>query len=159
MDIETDITDPTITTPAGTPVKQVSVFLVNRVGALMSLVKLLQDHSIEVLGLSVQESTELTLLRLVLSDPEMATTLFMEKGIAHTSCTLTVVQLRPIVGTLTECLAALLAAELNIHFSYPLLVRPDDFPLLALNIEDPDLAAGALHSAGFRVLMQEDLSR
>jgi hypothetical protein len=89
----------------------------------------------------------------------MAATLFMEKGIAHTSCTLTVVQLRPIVGTLTECLAALLTAELNIHFSYPLLVRPDDFPLLALNIEDPDLAASALHSAGFRVLMQEDLSR
>ncbi len=159
MDADIDTLDPTINTPAGTPVRQISVFLVNRVGALMSLVKLLQDNSIEVLGLSVQESTEMTLLRLVVSDPEQAETLFMEKGIAHASSVLTVVQLRPIVGTLAECLAALLAAELNIHFSYPLLVRPDDFPLLALNIEAPDLAAEALNAAGFRVLMQEDLSR
>ena len=57
----TETSDSTTTT-RGTPVRQIAVFLHNRVGALMSLVKLLHDNSIEVLGLSVQESTELTML-------------------------------------------------------------------------------------------------
>ncbi|MBX7209402.1 MAG: hypothetical protein K1X78_13880 [Verrucomicrobiaceae bacterium] len=147
-------------TTRGTPVRQISVFMHNRVGALMSLVKMLHDSRIEVLGLSVQESTELTIARFVVSDPDTVETLFMEKGIPFDStCVLTVVELRPLEGTLVHCLAALLAAEINIHVSYPLLARPGNYPLLALYLDEPDLAGEALSNAGFRVLLQEDLSR
>ncbi len=146
-------------TKSGTPVRQLSVFLHNRVGSLMALVKLLHENSIEVLGLSVQESTELTLARLVVTDPDTAETLFMEKGIAYASCVLTIARLHPVNGTLVHCLSTLLAAEINIHFSYPLLVRPDEFPLLALYLDEPDMGSNALHNAGFRVMLQEDLSR
>jgi len=151
---------PDSTTTSGTPVRQLSVFLHNRVGSLMALVKLLNENSIEVLGLSVQESTELTLARLVVSDPDTAETLFMEKGIPFDStCVLTIVQLHPLEGTLVQCLAALLAAEINIHFSYPMLARPGIYPLLAIYLDEPELASEALTNAGFRVLLQEDLSR
>ena len=146
-------------TTNGTPVRQLSVFLHNRVGALMALVKLLHENSIEVLGLSVQESTELTLARLVVSDPETAETLFMEKGIPYAACVLTVVQLHPMEGTLVHCLATLLAAEINIHFSYPLLVRLEVYPLLALYLDEPEMASDVLSKAGFRIILQEDLSR
>lgn len=147
-------------TTSGTPVRQLSVFLHNRVGALLSLVRLLNDSKIEVLGLSVQESTELTLARFVVTDPDTAETLFMEKGIPFdSSCVLTIVQLHPLEGTLVDCLATLLAAEINIHFSYPMLARPGNYPLLALYLDEPDLASEALTNAGFRVLLQEDLSR
>ena len=146
-------------TTSGTPVRQFSVFLLNRVGALMALVKLLNDNSIEVLGLSVQESTELTVARIVVNDPDAVEPLFMEKGIPYASCVLTVVQLHPLEGTLVHCLATLLEAEINIRFSYPLLVRPDVYPLLALYLDEPDLGTEALTNAGFRVMLQEDLSR
>lgn len=151
---------PDSTTTSGTPVRQLSVFLHNRVGSLMALVKLLNENSIEVLGLSVQESTELTLARLVVSDPDTAETLFMEKGIPFDStCVLTIVQLHPLEGTLVQCLAALLTAEINIHFSYPMLARPGIYPLLAIYLDEPELASEALTNAGFRVMLQEDLSR
>lgn len=146
-------------TPGGSPVRQIAVFLQNRVGALKSLVKLLHDHKIEVLGLSMQESTELTLARLVLSDPESAETLFIEKGIAFAASTIVVAELRDSAGMLGECLAALLAAEINIHVCYPLLVRPNSRPLLALYLDEPEMGADALNKAGFKVLMQEELSR
>ncbi len=141
------------------PIRQISVFLVNRVGALNALTKLLHDHAIEVLGLSMQDSTEMTLVRLVLSDPEGAGMLFIEKGIPHTDCTILVVELSESNRRLTECLSTLLAAELNIEFCYPLLVRPGLHPLLALHCDDVDMAADVLHRAGFRVLCQDDLSR
>lgn len=146
-------------TPAGTPVRQLSVLLQNRVGALMALVKLLTEHHIEVLGLSLQDTTELALVRLVPSDPETAEMLFIEKGIPHVVRPVTVVELQSADHSLARALAALLAAEINIDFSYPLLVRPRDHPLLVLHLDSPDLGGEVLSSAGFKVLMQEDLSR
>jgi hypothetical protein len=146
-------------TPSGSAVRQLSVFLVNRVGSLMSLVKLLREHAIEVVGLSVQDSTELTLVRLILSDPETASTLFIEKGIPHAVVNVVVIELVGEEHDLNHCLAVLLAAEVNIHFLYPLITRPGRYPLLTIQCDDGDVCAGALHTAGFHVLMQEELSR
>jgi hypothetical protein len=145
--------------PAGTAIRQLSVFLQNRVGSLMALTKLLHDHFIEVLGLSMQDTTEMTLVRLILSDPDGAGMLFIEKGIPHTDCPIVVVELSESGRRLTECLSTLLAAELNIEFCYPLLVRPRMHPLLALHCDDGEIAANVLHRSGFRVLSQGDLSR
>jgi hypothetical protein len=151
--------DISLTAPEGTAIRQLSVFLQNRVGSLMALTKLLHDHHIEVLGLSMQDTTEMTLVRLILSDPESAGMLFIEKGIPHTDCPIVVVELTESGQRLTACLSTLLAAELNIEFCYPLLVRPKLHPLLALHCDDGEIAAQVLNSAGFRVLSQGDLSR
>jgi hypothetical protein len=145
--------------PVAQPVKQLSVFLHNRVGALMSLVRLLKDHKIDVLGLSVQEATEMTLVRLVLSSPEDAETLFMERGIPHVIITLVVVELREGSHDFAHVLSTLLAAEVNIHVSYGILTRPGIYPLLAMHVDDPDIATDVLHHSGFKVITQGDLSR
>jgi hypothetical protein len=150
---------PTPATAKSTPIRQISVFLQNRVGSLMALIKLLQEHSIEVLGISMQDTTEMTLVRLILSDPDSAAMLFIEKGIPHADCSIIVVELSESDRRLTECLSALLAAELNIEFCYPLLVRPGLFPLFALHCDDVEIGADVLSQAGFKVLCQGDLSR
>lgn len=151
-------TDPA-TTQARSPVRQLSVFLHNRVGALLGLVKLLNDHQIEVLGLSLQDSVELTLVRLVVSDPETAECVFAEQGLSCAARTIVVVELREGVHDLGHALSGLLAAEINIHHSYPLLTRPGGKPLLALYLDDAEVGAEALGKIGFKVLSQGDLSR
>ncbi|MBV6498556.1 MAG: hypothetical protein CJBNEKGG_00779 [Prosthecobacter sp.] len=143
----------------GVAIRQLSVFLQNRVGALMALTKLLHDHSIEVLGISMQDTTEMTLVRLILSDPEGACMLFIERGIPYAECRIVVVELNESRHRLTDCLSSLLAAELNIEFCYSLLVRPNQFPLLAIHCDDTEIAGDALSKSGFRVLCQGDLSR
>ena len=147
------------TIPAGTPVKQLSVFLHNRVGALMSLVKLLTEHRIEVLGLSLQDTTELALVRLIPSDPETTEMLFIEKGIPHVVFPVTVVELKETEHSLVHALSALLSAEVNIDFSYGLFVRPNQHPVFVLHLDSPEVGAEVLSSAGFKVLTQGDLSR
>jgi len=142
-----------------TPVRQLSVFLDNRVGTFLSLVKLLKENHIELLGVSLLEATEITLLRMVLSDPESAQTVFMERGIPHTDALLVVVELRDTSHDLSHALSVLLAAEINIRFSYPLLTRPSDYPLLALHVDDVEIGSEALSNAGFKVLSQGELSR
>jgi hypothetical protein len=146
-------------TSLGEPVDQFSVFLENRVGALCSIVRLVNDSKVEVLGLSLQDAHDATIVRLVVSDPETVETLFIEKGIPFGKVEIVVVELRDGASGLGMCLAALLQAEVNVNFSYPLLMQPKGRPLLAIAPEDRDLAAEVLHSCGFRVLHQEDLSR
>ncbi len=145
--------------PEGTAIRQLSVFLQNRVGSLMALTKLLHDNSIEVLGLSMQDTTEMTLVRLILSDPEGAGMLFIERGIPYAECRIVVVELSESRHRLSDCLSSLLAAELNIEFCYSLLVRPNQLPLLAIHCDDLEIAADVLGRAGFRVLCQGDISR
>src|SRR5512133_1376090 len=95
----------------GVPVRQFSVMLANRVGALAAMVKLLRASAIEVIGLSMQDSRDATVARLVVSDPETTAQIFMEKGIPHATCELLVVALRESGPGLLHCLDALLIAE------------------------------------------------
>ena len=151
------IEDPII--KSGNPVKQFSVMLENRIGAMHSIITLLGDSNVLVLGLSVQDSFDVNVLRLVVSDPELTETLFMEKGIPFVVNEIVVVRLTEGVPSLASCLSALSAAETHIHTSYPLFINQNGWPLIALIVEDSDFAASALQKRGFKIVLQTDLSR
>ncbi|MBU6327085.1 MAG: hypothetical protein KGQ89_05615 [Verrucomicrobia bacterium] len=139
--------------------KQFSVMLQNRVGALAALVKMLRMSAIEVMGLSVQDARDATIARIVVSDPEQTEQLFLEKGIPHTVCELLVVELKEAGPNLLQCLDHLMGAETNIDFAYPLLPAYRGYSLLALHVDDLEFATSVLNSAGFVLLWQDSLSR
>ena len=147
-----------VATQKSVPVRQFSVFLPNRAGALLSVVRLVNDSMAEVLGISVLDSVDGTVVRLVVSDPESVETLFIEKGIPHSMLELAAVEL-PDNSHLAKCLATLLEAETNVHFCYPLLCRPNDRPVLAFCLEDTEFGTSVLLNSGFKVLYEADLSR
>ncbi len=141
------------------PVRQFSVLLSNRVGALAAMVKLLRSLGIEVLGLSVQDSRDATVARLVVSDPDATEQLFMEKGIPYTSCELLVIAMRESGPGLLQCLDTLMIAETNIDFAYALMPSPEGQSMLAMHVEDYEFAVAVLHQSGFKLMYQADLSR
>ena len=143
----------------GEPVRQFSVMLPTRVGALAAMVKLLRSLGVEVIGLSVQDSRDATIARLVVSDPDVAEHLFMEKGIPHTTCELVVIAMRESGPGLLQCLDSLMIAETNIDFAYALMPSPEGQAMLAMHVEDYEFAVAVLHQSGFKLMYQEDLSR
>ncbi len=143
----------------GSPVRQFSVMLPNRVGALASLVKLLRASSIEVIGLSVQDARDATVARLVVSDPDTAEAIFCEKGIPHMASELVVVALKEAGPGLLQCLDILMVAETNIDFAYALLPGADGQALLAMHVEDYEFATSVLNRSGFKLMYEEDLVR
>ncbi len=143
----------------GSPVRQFAIMLPNRVGALAALVKLLRGSGIEVLGLSVQDSRDATIARMIMSDPDTAEHIFIEKGIPHTTCEVLVVALRESGPGLLQCLDHLMGAETNIDFAYSLMPGPEGQSLLAMHVEDYDFAISVLNGSGFKLMYQEDLSR
>ncbi|MCX6865496.1 MAG: hypothetical protein NTV46_04630 [Verrucomicrobia bacterium] len=143
----------------GAPVRQFTVMLPNRAGTLAAMVKLLRGSGIEVIGLSMQDSRDVTVVRLVVSDPETTGRLFMEKGIAHATCEVLVVALRESGPGLLQCLDTLMIAETNVDFAYALLPCPKGQTMLAMHVEDYEFAVAILHQSGFKLMYQDDLSR
>lgn len=143
----------------GPQVRQFSVFLSNRVGAMLEVVKLLNQHATHVVALSVTESTDSAIARIIVSDPERVELLFREHEIAFGTCDLMVVELREVATQFIKMLSALLMAEVNVHFSYPLLTRPNGHAALAMYVDDAECASSVLRGEGFRLLSQTDISR
>ncbi len=143
----------------GPRVRQFSIFLANKVGAMLEVVKLLNTHHADVVALSISESTDSAIARVMVSDPELAQRLLRENNFAFGECDMLVVELQEVADQLGKLLAALLMAEVNVHFTYPLLIRPRGFTALALHVDDAECASSVLLGEGFRILSQSDISR
>jgi hypothetical protein len=143
----------------GQRVTQFSIFLSNRVGALLDVVRILNERNIHVLAISVQDSADTAIVRIVVSDPESVQQMFIEHAIPFSICALVVVELKEGAVELGRLLAALLAAECNIFGSYALLTRPRGRTALALHVEDNECAISVLEAQQFKVLSQSDISR
>ena len=151
---------PETTSKMGGPlVKQFSVFLPNKVGAMLEVVKLLNTQNTHVVALSVSESTDSAIARIIVSDPGRVEKLFREKNVAFGVCEVVVVEVQEVATQLVKLLAALVMAEVNVHFTYSLLIRPRGFAAIALHVDDTECASSVLMGEGFKMLSQNDISR
>lgn len=144
---------------SGPQVRQFSVFLQNKVGALLEVVKILNENNIEVLALSIQDSSESSIARMIVSDPDAVAGLFALNEVAFGECDVLVVELPNGASDLARMLSSLLMGEVNIVFSYPLLTRPRGRSVLAVHVDDIDCATNVLLGERFAILTQTDLSR
>ena len=126
---------------------------------MLDVVKLLNQHHVDVVALSISESTDSAIARVIVSDPDQVQDLFGEHDVPHGVCEMVVVELTEVAGQLAKLLAALLMAEVNVHFTYPLLTRPRGFCALALHVDDADCASSVIQGEGFKLLSQADISR
>lgn len=144
----------------GSTIRQYSIMLQNRVGALSALLGLLDMHGIFCLGFSMHDCHEATIARLIVSDPERTSEIFLEKGICYTESEVLVAVLRHGPADLKKCLDVLYAAEMNVNFLYPLMpCMARGPPLVALHVDDLNFGRTVLNSSGIKVLFQQDLSR
>ena len=98
----------------GPLVKQFSIFLPNKVGAMLDVVKLLHLHNTHVVAMSISESTDSAIARIVVSDPEQVEELFRQHNVAFGVCSMVVVELREVA---TQLAPAVLALGDLIHFT------------------------------------------
>ena len=140
------------------PVLQFSVFVPNRMGRMHEVVRCLGECQVHIVALCVLDTTDSTILRIVVDDPDGARRLLDGKAFAYTESVVVCVEIE-VERVLQEVLGALVEAELNIHYTYPFLTRPGGKAALAISIEHRDVAEDALRRHQFTVLYQGDISR
>jgi len=136
---------------------QFSVFLPNRVGQLTDLLGLLAQNLLSVLGISIVDSTDWAVIRLVVSDSQAARQVFQTNQTAFTESQVLLVQLED-ASAVQEVCVILLRGEINVHFAYPLMLCRQSQPVIVLHVDDPILASHLLLRHGMTLLTEADLS-
>ena len=153
-----DTATPTVTPVATDPVKQFSVFIESRVGRLFDLVALLTAHNVHIMAITTIDASDTAIDRMIVDDPDRARELLAANNYAYAECDILAVEFGD-ATQLKNILAALLAVEINLHYAYAFIVRPEGKSAIAIHCEDNDLAATSINSRGFKVLTQRDISR
>jgi len=138
-------------------VTQFSVFLKNRVGELLEMTSKLEEARVRIYGLSVWDATDHAVVRIVLSDPPWAYKTLREAGYSVTKSELLAVSLGDQPNSVGAVCRALLEAEVNIHYSYPLFCRPFGKPVLLLYCDDLPAGTAVLVRKGFDLIHQGHL--
>ncbi len=137
---------------------QFSVFTPNRLGRLHELVGLLAAHNVHVLALTVQDTTDSAILRVVLDDPEQGRELLSQNEFPFAESGILAVELKS-TEELHRLMTALWEAELNVNYLYSFIPHPHEKSIIGLSMEDNEMAETVLKQHQFNVLKQSDLSR
>jgi len=140
------------------PVIQFSIHADNKVGRLNEIVGLFAVHEVHVMAISILDTTDSSIIRLIVDYPQEAQKLLIEHQFSFVQSELIAVELKE-ESDLKVVTCALVQAEINIHYIYPFLVRPHARYGLAISLEDNDLAADTLKRNQLRVIGQNDIAR
>lgn len=139
-------------------VRQFTVFLENRVGRLTLLLRALEE-SVRVVGMAIEESADAALCRIICADNDAGKYLLETHGFTFSEVDVLIVALpRTADQPLLSICSALLTAEINIHYTYPLLICPHGAPAIVIYCDDIVLASQLLMRKGYGIIGQSDLA-
>ncbi len=138
--------------------KQLSVFIENRQGRLVEVLQVLKDGGISILSLSLADTTEYGLLRLIVNDPEACKEKLSAAGFSTMLTRVLVVKITHQSGSLQELLRILADANIGIEYMYGLSIDGAEASVV-IKTSDLDAAEDVLASKGVSFLTSEDISK
>ena len=138
-------------------IRQFTVFLENRVGQLLEVVRRFEGTGIRIVALSISDSAECAFVRFLLSHPERGREILEGAGLAIIESDLIGVELPDGSQPLLQVCSALLQAEINIVQAYPILTAQGSKPAVAIMVDNTEMALEVLSSKGFKMINEDDL--
>lgn len=138
-------------------VKQLSVFMENREGRLEKATEVLKSQGINILSLSMADTTEYGMLRMVVSDPELAKTALRENGFSAMLTDVLAVKLEDKVGELHKLTHILCTQGINVEYMYAL--SSADRRAMIVKASDGAAAAEALKAGGLELYDNQEMCR
>lgn len=135
-------------------VKQLSVFLENREGRLDEVLKILGENGINIVALSLADTTEYGMLRMILSDPFKAKEVLKEEGIVAMLTDVVALRVPHATGSLSRAMHLLVEGQVNVEYMYAFANGKDASAVL--KTEDPNKAVRILLKGGFNVWKEEE---
>ena len=140
-------------------VRQFTIFLENRVGKMAFLLNLFEEEGLRINAFSIEESTDISLMRLIACDCDAARACLRDHNFSFSETDVLAVEIPESERVpMIRVAQALLSAEINIHYAYPLL-RHHAKPAIAIYVDDLTFAQQVLMKKQFRILAETDLKR
>jgi hypothetical protein len=138
-------------------VKQLSVFLENSKGRLAHLTRVLGEADVDLLHLSIADTTNFGILRAIVSDNEKALRTLKEHGYTVNITELIAMSVPDKPGGLADALTTLNDADIGIEYLYSFVRKPSQNALILLKVDNAPKAVQALQGLGMKLLGQDEL--
>ena len=138
-------------------IKQISIFLENRPGHLAETCRALAEASVNIITLSLADTREFGIVRMIVDDWEKARDVLAAKGRVVNVRDVVAVTVPDRPGGMAEILSALDAAQVNVEYSYAFAFHHGEKAVLVFRFEDNAKALTALSAAGIDVLAFPDI--
>lgn len=139
-------------------VKQLSVFVENKPGRLMEILRALADSMIDIKALSLADTTEFGIIRMIVSDAENAKKVLNNDGVVVRICNVLAIAVNDEPGALMNTFEILSENKISVEYMYAFGEKLGDSSVIAIRTDDMDLAAERLADGGVKVLGSDDIS-
>ena len=139
-------------------VKQISVFVENKPGQLAEFTRLLEEQQIDMRALSIAETQDFGILRLIVDDPYKTLNVAKEAGYICAVTPVLAVEISDTPGSLVKMLTALGQNDINVEYTYAFITRKKDVAYMVFRVNDPEKATRVLIKNQIRPIAQDDLS-
>ena len=136
-------------------VKQISVFLENKSGRLAEVTDILGKQNIDISALSIADTTDFGILRLIVNKPAQAEETLKKEGFTVSCTDVIAISVADEPGGLAAALKALEEVSIGIEYMYAFVGKSTSEALVILRVEQPEKAAEALEKNNIRVLPAE----
>jgi hypothetical protein len=138
-------------------VEQIAVFLENKSGRLAEITAILADNGINIRALSVADTADFGILRLIVDKVELAKTVLKENGFTVGKTNVLAVEVPDRTGGLATVLKSIEAAGLNVEYMYAFVNKTGENAVLIFRFEEMDKAIASLQQGGFTLLSGEQI--
>lgn len=140
-------------------IKQLTVFVQNRKGTIVAVTDVLARNGINMRALSIAETEDFGILRLIVNDEKAAEKVLEEKGYLIKVVDVVGVKIGDEPGKLTAALDVLDKANINVEYLYAFMARTEKHAYVVLRVEDNEAAEKALTDAGFKLITEADINK
>lgn len=140
-------------------VKQISVFLENKPGALAAFTKILQNSNIDLRALSLAESEDFGIVRVIVDEPLKTVQILKEEGYVCSMTPVLAIIFEDKPGALVNVLNILGDNNINLEYSYAFLAKKANSACMIFRVADNEAAIRVLNANGVRPLCQDDMER
>lgn len=137
--------------------KQISVFLENKAGRLSHVTRVLGEAGINIRALSIADTSDFGILRIIVNDPDKAYQILRESGFTVSETEVIAVQVPDSPGGLATVLEQMTAENLNIEYLYAFLGTTQDDALVIFKVEDINRARSIFTQKGIKFLDEKAL--
>ena len=139
--------------------KQLTVFVPNRQGSLVAITKSLAEHNVNLRALSIADTEEFCILRLIVNDTETAHRILTEEGYLLKLTDVVGVKIGDAPGKLSDALEVLDEKNINMEYLYAFMSRTEKHAYVVLRVADNAAAETALEEAGFHMITDADVCK
>ncbi|MEG0894543.1 MAG: ACT domain-containing protein [Oscillospiraceae bacterium] len=138
-------------------IKQLSVFVENKRGRLAEITRILGDNSIDIRALSIADTKDFGILRIIVNDPDKAETILKEKGFTVALTKVICIGIKDKPGGLANAMGVLQSKEISVEYMYAFVSRCEDDAYVILRVEDNQKAIDILSENGFKIMSHNDI--